>query len=282
MSEPAIEFVVRRILVALDASTQSLAALEAAVIVAGGLGAEIEGLFVEDINLMRLAMLPVARRILYPSAAEEPLNRSLMEHELKALARRAQRSLALMAGRSGIRWSFRVVRGKVAVEIMAAASGSDLLTVGKSGWSLARRMQLGSIAESAAVHAPKALLLVKQPLAVNRSVIAFFDGSPLGEHALKAANRFGSSFPCPLTVFLVTDSPQKASALARQVVHVINARGAQPKFRLLLATDAPHLADAVESEAGSLLVLSRSYGRLSEKVIQRLIRLVSNSVLLVR
>ncbi len=282
MSEPATEFVVRRILVALDASAQSLAALEAAVVVAGGLGAEIEGLFVEDINLMRLAMLPVARHILYPSAAEEPFSRSLIEHELKALARRAQRSLALMAGRSGIRWSFRVVRGKVAVEIMAAASGSDLLTVGKSGWSLARRMQLGSIAESAAVHAPKALLLVKQPLAVNRPVIALFDGSPLAEHALKAANRFGCTFPCPLTVFLATDSPQKANSLARQVVRVINAKGAQPKFRLLLATGALHLADAVESEAGGLLVLARSYERLPEKTIQHLIRLVSNSVLLVR
>ena len=75
MSEPATEFVVRRILVALDASTQSLAALRTAVTLAAELGAELEGLFVEDTNLMRMAMLPVARRVLFPSAAEENVAR---------------------------------------------------------------------------------------------------------------------------------------------------------------------------------------------------------------
>ena len=282
MSEIASEFLVRRILVALDASTQSLAALEAAVTLAAELGADLEGLFVEDINLMRVATLPVARRILYPSGMEEPLSSSRMEHEFKVLARRAQRSLAIMAERSGIRWSFRVVRGKVTVEILAAASESDLLTVGRSGWSLARKMQLGSTAQNAAINAPKALLLVKQPLAAGRPVMTFFDGSRLAEPALKAATQFAKAFRSSLTVFLVTDSPQNLRTLERQAALLIKSKEIQTKFHALRATGAMHLADAVESEKGGLLVLNRQYERLTENEIQHLIRLVSNPVLLVR
>lgn len=281
MSEPVTEFVVRRILVALDASTQSLAALKTAVMLAAQLGADIEGLFVEDVNLMRVAMLPVARRILYPSATEEPLDRSRMERELKVLARRAQISLAAMAERSGVRWTFRVVRGKVTVEILAAASESDLLTVGRSGWSLTRKMHLGSTAQNAAVLAPKALLLVKRPLGLDRPVAVLFDGSPLAEQALRAATRFARALQSRLTVFLVTDSRQHAETLMRQAIPLMK-EDVEAIFRAVFATDALQLADAIESEAGGLLIVGRHYKRLSENTIQNLVRLVSNPILLVR
>ena len=52
-----------RILVALDASPQSEAALRAAAELAALLEAELEGLFVEDINLLHLCGLPFGREI---------------------------------------------------------------------------------------------------------------------------------------------------------------------------------------------------------------------------
>jgi hypothetical protein len=53
-------------------------------------------------------------------------------------------------------------------------------------------------------------------------------------------------------------------------------------FRPLFAPDALRLADAIESEAGGLLVLGRQYKHLAENEIQNRVRLVSNPVLLVR
>lgn len=282
MSEPVTEFVVRRILVTLDASAQSLAALETAVTMAVGLGADGAGLFVEDVNLMRVAMLPVARRVLYPTGTEESLDSSRMERELKILARQAQKSLAMLAECSGIRWSFRVVRGKVTVEVLAAASESDLLTVGRSGWSLARKMQLGSTAQNAAANAPKALLLVKRPLAIERSVMVLFDSSPLAQQALNAATGLATTFRSLLTVFLVTDSLANAKKLERQAARLIKPKAVQTRFQALYTTEAQYLADAIASEAGGLLILSRRYGHLSENEIQQLIPLVGNPILLVR
>jgi nucleotide-binding universal stress UspA family protein len=282
MSEPATEFVVRRILIALDASASSLAALRAAVTLAAELGADLEGLFVEDANLMRIATLPVARRVLFPSAAEEPLDSSSMELELKVLARRAQRSLAALAEHSGIRWTFRVVRGNVPLEILAAASESDLLTVGCFGWSLARRMQMGSTAQSAAINAPKALLLVKQPLAIYRPVLVLFDSSPLAEQALKAAARFAGAFQSPLTIFILAEAPENDKALMQKAARLLETAEVSGSFRTVFAAGTLQLADAIESEGGGLLVLCRQYSRVPENEIQELVRRVENPVLLVR
>ena len=52
---------VRRILVALDASPHSHAALEEAAALAKPLQAELAGVFVLDAELLRLSALPVAR-----------------------------------------------------------------------------------------------------------------------------------------------------------------------------------------------------------------------------
>lgn len=106
-----------------------------------------------------------------------------------------------------------MIRGKVTVEILEAASGPDLIAVGRSGWSLARKMQLGSTAQTAAINAPKALLLVKQPLAVDRPGKVIPDGSPAAEQALKAAVRFAGGLQAGLTVFLAADSAVKAKVL---------------------------------------------------------------------
>ena len=102
-----------RILVALDASTHSLAALEEAAALASRLKAEVMGLFVEDINLLRLATSPMARQIGLPSAIGEEIDSAMIESGLRAQASQARAALAAAAGRAGVNWSFRTVRGRV-------------------------------------------------------------------------------------------------------------------------------------------------------------------------
>ncbi|HSL81665.1 MAG TPA: universal stress protein, partial [Thermoanaerobaculia bacterium] len=56
-AEPGRDRTIRRILVALDASADSAAALEAATALAALFGAELQGLYVEDLNFVRLPEL---------------------------------------------------------------------------------------------------------------------------------------------------------------------------------------------------------------------------------
>jgi len=111
----------QRIVVALDAGTPARD-LDAAVALAGRTGAELLGLFVEDIELIRFAALPFAREIGAASAARRELDVASVERALRALANEAERLLAGAAGRSSVPWSFRVARGMLVDVLLAAAA----------------------------------------------------------------------------------------------------------------------------------------------------------------
>ena len=115
----------RRILVALDASNHSLAALEAAVELAATMKAELEGLYVEDVKLLRVASSPATREVRYPFVSAAQLDSEYMERQLRAQASQARRALMAACEKQKVKWSFRVVRGEVAHEVVAAAPQID-------------------------------------------------------------------------------------------------------------------------------------------------------------
>lgn len=117
---------VRRIVAALD--TASPATLHAAIDLARALRAELVGLFVEDPDLLRLATLPFAE-VSYPTAARRELDVTGMERGLRAKARRLHRELdARLAGES-VRWTFEVVRGRIAAAVATVAIEDDIAVV---------------------------------------------------------------------------------------------------------------------------------------------------------
>ena len=120
-----------RIWVALDESPRSAAALAAATALAAELGAELAGVFVEDIDLQHLIGLPFAREFSLLSGAGRPLSQGEMERTWRREAQAIQRQLAEAAGRSSLRWSFRVARGRVSAEVYTLAQTFDLIVLGK-------------------------------------------------------------------------------------------------------------------------------------------------------
>ena len=139
-------FPVRRLWVALDASSHSLAALEAAVRIAARLDAELAGLFVEDEDLLRWSRLPIGRAVDPVSAKARSVDAPTVEQELRAQAGRARRALEAAAQRERVRWSFRVVRGRVGRALAEAVGELDLLALGRSSWARSSGGRLGSTA----------------------------------------------------------------------------------------------------------------------------------------
>lgn len=118
---------IRRIIVELESAPRSRAKLEVAAKLAAQMEAELVGMFVEDINLLHFAGMPFAREVCLASATRRPLDVEGMERSLRALASEAQRTLAMVAGRIPVRWSFRVARGTAGAELLAAATHADLV-----------------------------------------------------------------------------------------------------------------------------------------------------------
>ena len=80
-----------RIVVALDASPHSLAALRAAAQLAATIQAELYGLFVEDSDLLRLCDLPFCQEIGSFSATVRRLDSRSVERTLRVRAGHVQR-----------------------------------------------------------------------------------------------------------------------------------------------------------------------------------------------
>lgn len=118
---------IRRVIVGLVPTQRNQAVLEAAARLARRMEAELVGLFVENINLLHFAGLPFACEVGFASATRRDLDVEGMERSLRALAREARQLLASVAGRVPVRWSFRVARGAVAAELLAAATAADLV-----------------------------------------------------------------------------------------------------------------------------------------------------------
>jgi nucleotide-binding universal stress UspA family protein len=281
MKERDAGFVVRRILVALDASTHSLAALSAAVELAAAMEAELEGLFVEDVNLLRLAGLPFAREVRH-TASLEALDSPRMERALKAQAAQARDALAVAAGRAQVHWSFRVVRGQVAQEVLAAAAQADLVTLGKQGRSRSPGARLGSTALRVALDAPGTLLLVEHGVPGGLPVLVLYDGSEGAERALDAAARLAKASGSPPIVLLLADTPDAAQRLEQQATHRMEVWAVRPRFRSLPAADVHTLSRALQLEGGGLVVLSARSTLLPVETVQQILDRIRNPVLLVR
>ena len=117
MTQPAAR---RRVVVDLGAVMLDPLALRAAVELAELAGAEFAGLFIEDVNLLRLGSLPFAAEIGLASAAWRPLATADVERMLRLQAARLQRVLEEAARVIAMEWSFEVTRGMPLASLLEA------------------------------------------------------------------------------------------------------------------------------------------------------------------
>ncbi|MBI2312267.1 MAG: universal stress protein [Betaproteobacteria bacterium] len=203
----ADDIVIRRILVALDTSRRGAAAVRAAAELAAAVQAELLGLFVEDINLLRLADLPFAREMGLHSAASRPLDFAAVEQALRAQAAQVERLLARAAERQRLRWSFQVTRGQVVAEVLAVARDVDLVVVGKAGRSIGARLGGAGHREAARGEAVPA----------RRPLVLVFDGSEPAARALRLAARLAREAGKALVAMIAAPKNADYQRLREQV-----------------------------------------------------------------
>lgn len=174
---------IRRIVVALDASSYSLAALRAAADIAQLLDIELEGLFVEDIRLFQLTRFPFTQEIGSYTATARRLEDAAVERQLRALAIHIHQSMNRTVLKLPVRWNFHVRRGSVVNELLAAAQSADLLSIGRSGQT--RRSTLGSTARELVQKSQRPVLLLDTNGGFVYPLIAIYTGSDTSRRVLQ-------------------------------------------------------------------------------------------------
>lgn len=272
---------IKRIAVAIDCSPHSRASLSAAAEIAGFFNAELLGIFVEDINLIRTAELPFSQEIHLHTAQFEPLDSLKLERMLKQQAKEAYELFKQTAERFDIPHTFKTLRGRVLAEVLSAALDSDLLAMGRSGKTPLCRRGLGSTAKKAVRESKTHILLTRSGPTPVSPLLVVYDGSPGAKHALEAALGLARR-DAALHVFLVANKVQRHAALQKEAEMIIAKMIVKKQFHMLPWTDSGMLAQCIHMAEPGLLVLSDNMAALGPETVYRLIDATDYPVLLVR
>lgn len=279
MNQSPHKLLIRRILVALDGSPHSQAALEAAAHLAELLRAELMGVFVEDVNLLRLAELPFAQEVRRHTATIEKLELRYLHRQLRRQAEQAQADLKRVANAHALSATFRVARGPVSAEVLAAALEADLLALGRI--SHAGPPRLGSTAKTAVAQTNRPVLLMRPGLPFDQPILLIYDGSPGAERALEVAAYLAGENG-RLQVLLWAENAQQALAQEQAIRQSQQPKGLHLQFRRLTQPDVANLAYLVRLSGTGLMVLSDTNTRLPTAVIHTLLEELDHPILLVR
>jgi nucleotide-binding universal stress UspA family protein len=270
---------IRRILVALDASPASLAALDLAAELAGRYRAELLGIYVEDINLLHSAEIPFAKEIGFYSATSRRIDRPHIERELRAHAHRVERLLASIAEKANLRWSFRRSRGVIHGELLEAAEETDLIILGKTGWS--GRDQIGSTAREIAIQAPIQSLILLHKVRKGTPIMVAYDGSPTSQKTLSAA-RLISTEGSTLIVVILADTEQQAEKLQAEVKASIEESDQQVEFHWLADINGDRIHHLALISGCDLVVLPSESESFDPETLVTMLNKADCAVLLVR
>lgn len=245
---------IRRILVALDSSRQSLEALETAARIAADLSAELLGLFVEEAAVLDVAAFPGARLHGLTDPGPRAIDRETMERALRVQARKARAALVGAAERSQVRWSFRVTRGETDSEILSAATECDLITLGRGSAATARASRLGTTARSTVTAAACAVLLHRLGRLELAPVSLLYGGAAA---ALDTAAWFAERHGGELRVFLAEPDVERAAELEQEASDRLRSRRLVPRLSRVAPARLGEALTAAGLGRRGLLVVDR-------------------------
>lgn len=242
---------VERILVAVDASPHSIAALQAAAEVAALLDAELEGLFVEDINLLYVCGLPFGREVGSYTATVRRLDSQAMERQLRVLAAVIREKMARAADRSHTRWSFQVRRGPVVTELLAASEGAAMLSLGRAGRR--ERKALGSTAQSVLGKASRPVLILGERGGLQYPLTVVYTGSVASERALALGVSLARRSHTLLRVWVWAGEGEKPERLHTRLEATLARESVRARIETVFSA-TPMLAVLQAGDGGTLIL----------------------------
>lgn len=284
MNEQEQSPTVRRIVVALDASPHSEAALEAALQMAARFEAELLGLYVEDVDALRIARIPFAREVGGYSGRSRPISSEELERKYRARVRQIRRQFRARSHRAAVEAAFRVVRDRINRAIRAEAEEADMLIVGRSGWSPIQRLRFGSTARFVCCEdVPEMTLVLHRGAALREPYLVVFDGSLRARKALHVASRFTEVQTLPLEVLLIAEEVRDVQTLRDVVREELQDHEVMVRFHVLSESNVMRLVDAIHRVHGGTLIVPASVSLIQEEAsLITLLEDVDVPVLLVR
>jgi hypothetical protein len=260
-----------RVLVLLDASPGSLAALQAAGALARLLQQRLDALLIEDENLLHLAALPFSCEVGSYTASVRTLERASIEREYRLLAGQLRIAVQQVAAANEIEGSFRVVRGGVREAAVREAAAASFVGLGRAGRFRTPGRRLSSLLEVLLEQGDHPLVIGgNRPIELSPPLVVFYTGSDASRRALALAISMSERRVPSLPLVVAAEL-----ARVRAAEHAVQVMLAGRKIRYTVSSlpDPARLRELLRrSNEGTLLLPADAITVLTE--IQRTLILV--------
>lgn len=198
------------ILVALDTSPYSTAALLSAAEVAAAFNLELRGIYVEDVNLLNLCGLPFGLEIGSFTAKPRRLEHARMERDFQIQAAMLRKTMADIAGRQRLSWSFKVVRGGVTNELLSAVSTAHMVSLGRVGTTPGKRT--GSTAQAIVRNTQRPVIVQGPQKSLSGPFVVVYLGDESSDNAVKLAIQLAKQRGASIAISTLAEHRAQADA----------------------------------------------------------------------
>jgi K+-sensing histidine kinase KdpD len=255
---------IRSILVALDDACSDHETMETAAHLAADLHAELQGLYIEDVNVLRMAALPFTEEITTASGLARPIDAESMERAMQNKAEHVRRLMERTAARAQIRCSFSVARGRVTQRALLATSEADLVLFGSRSHAPAVRPPLGARTRSAV-----------------RPIVAVVDAAAVSARTLGTAAAVSQRQERGLVVLICGSQRDVVEQLAGHVRQELADCGVDVHVPLGPIESVAALVQSARAQRAALVLVSRECRLLDEVAVQSLLENLDCSIVLV-
>lgn len=267
----------RRIVVSLDASENSVVLLQTVATWAAHWRAQLAGVFIEDVNLLHLSGFTFAREFSATFARERAITGDDIERRWRAHAAQARRTLQHAAGASGVEATFDVVRGSLESGVFGGVQHHDLVVMtDATTWRDANC--IGCAVRRTALSSPSSVLLAGSVTATRTApVVCLFDHSAGRTSALQLAAQIADIERRPLDVVLVGDEPT-CTKLEIEVAMALEEFAPGYRITRMAQPDPAQL----RYHACSMMVIPAQCCSMDERALQLFARAMTQPILVVK
>ena len=253
----------RSFVVAVNATGACSETLDTAALLAAAEGAELEVVFVEDANLLRLADLPVTHEIDRTSGAIREIDTRRVLRALEVEARRLRREVERIGSTRAVRSTLRVARGHIFSEALSASARVEVTFVHAAARAFAGDPRVGHrpTSKSATRRGGVAHGARRQP------VCCLYEGGPDGARALATAAKLAKALECRLMVLIPCHRAEEAEARARELATRIEE--IELRFFEVAENRSAFEAGVLVPRASRLLVVAKTSPSLQGEAARR-------------
>jgi nucleotide-binding universal stress UspA family protein len=247
-----------KILVAVDTSAHSRAALEAAAIIAKITEADISGIFVQEEHWSHIGKLSAVNTVNELTGRSQLLKEEDLKQQIEMLASRLRRDLRQISRRHEIEHSWETRSGEVAKEILEAARDADLITIGRRGRSFIQKNKLGSTARQIIQKADKPILILKEGLHLGNKLTVLYNATPQSQKGLRMAMNIAEENSSELTVLVTEGAQSKDSERDKEVEKLVEDAPIPVNVVMFQQLDVGQFLNIVNYQHSGLLIIPKN------------------------